>query len=332
MTAVKRRAHGRIAALGLEVVHIIEQFFLRRAEVIGDRITIVRTQDRRGRAVDGATILHVETANLRELAFVGAIGGQKLCHYSHRLCGINCETRALTIECFVAHPEGVNVASVLVTHALVALTLVIVAALDAFAPQLATHSARVRSVRCSHAVGLPNIHLCATRSVLPSTHVVVFVIRIRIPINDVGLTVDELDIVRALRIAITGAVVGTGLIVSEALASVVVHLNEIHGTINAAFKMRDINVHRELPILQIKHLVAVIAIQQVQARANIRTMGVFSDEAQLDTAVYLRDAILTGVTISGHTFDSAPLSASYWVIAQRCIPRIPRVTILISAC
>jgi hypothetical protein len=86
------------------------------------------------------------------------------------------------------------------------------------------------------------------------------------------LSVDELDIVWALRIAVSGSVLGTSL-VARVLGHTTVgfHLREVDGTIETAAKVGDIDVEGEFLVLEFEHLVGRLAGHQVDTRTNIGT-------------------------------------------------------------
>ena len=82
-------------------------------------------------------------------------------------------------------------------------------------------------------VDVPDIHLSATRAVLADAGVLV-VARF-VPFLHVGLAVDELEIPRALGVAVAGAVLGTCLVAGILLhAAILVHGNEVEGSVEAA--------------------------------------------------------------------------------------------------
>ena len=64
-------------------------------------------------------------------------------------------------------------------------------------------------VRLALAVGLPDVHLGAAGAEVAGARVRV-VVR-RLPVPDVGLAVDPLDVVRTLSVAISSSVLGSGL-------------------------------------------------------------------------------------------------------------------------
>jgi len=248
------------------VVYILKQILLCCAKFISDGVAVLRPQDRRGRTVDDAAILHIKAANLKQVTIISTISGQKLRHLRHRFRRVHGKSRSLAIKRLVSHPERIDVATIFVTHALVAFTFVSVTTFDAFTSQLAglsIHTAWMRSICCCHAVGFPNVHLRTASAIFAPPHVVIFIFGIRCPINCVGFTVNEFDVVRALCIAIPSAIFGTSLVVAKALPTLLVHFDKIHSTIHTTFKVGYINVHGEFPILEVEQLVFVVIVHQI---------------------------------------------------------------------
>ena len=120
--------------------------------------------------------------------------------------------------------------TILVAQAIEAMVGVI-AAVDAVAARLLLDRASVRREGRADAVGLPHIHLNAARAVLPGAGV-----GVRLggrPVDDVGLAVDELDVARALGVAVSGTILGTCLIAWEPRHPTIrVHLNKIDGSVD----------------------------------------------------------------------------------------------------
>ena len=79
----------------------------------------------------------------------------------------------------------------------------------------------------------PDIHLSAARAVAADTSI--RVVRRLLPGANIGLAVDELEITRALGIAVAGTVLGAGLVARVlGLATVLVHRDKVQGTIETA--------------------------------------------------------------------------------------------------
>ena len=85
------------------------------------------------------------------------------------------------------------------------------------------------------------------------------------------LAVDELDVVRALGVAVAGTVLGAGDVAWEAgLATVSVHLDEVEGAVETTGEVRHVDVEGELLVLQVEHLVGgVILGHEVDTRTDV---------------------------------------------------------------
>lgn len=127
-------------------------------------------------------------------------------------------------------------------------------------------------------------------------------------------TVDELDVTRALRIAVTSSVLGTGLVVFVlAHAAIGVHRCEVQRTVQTAWEVRDVNVKGELIVEEIEGLISLVVLHKVHTRANILT----GDEFQGQCVTGGRDTVGTLVV---STINRAVRSARLIVGAKRRIP------------
>ena len=173
------------------------------------------------------------------------------------------------------HP-GFELALTLV--ALARVPVVASAAVDTIAPGLLGDLARVRGVGGGVEVGLPDVHLGAAGAVLSGSRAAVGAT----PAINVGLAVDELDVLRALAVAVARAVLGAGLVALEARqAAVLVHLAKVDGAVQAAGELGHVHVHGELLIEQVKEAVLGIAGHQVHAGADVRPVVVLGDKVEL---------------------------------------------------
>jgi len=138
--------------------------------------------------------------------------------------------------------------------------------------------ARMGSVGSGNGVGLPDIHLWAAGTDL--TRSGVGVVRGGVPSLDVGLAVDELDVVGALRIAVTGSVLGTGLVVALVHATISGHLDEVQSTVQTARQLGNIDVEGELLADKVEHLVLGVGLHQVGTGTDVVTVRALGDELQ----------------------------------------------------
>mmetsp|Transcript_85909 Transcript_85909/g.224173 ORF Transcript_85909/g.224173 Transcript_85909/m.224173 type:complete len:243 (-) Transcript_85909:309-1037(-) len=72
-----------------EVIGVIERFLLGRAEIIGDRIAAVFPKDGGIGILNHLATLHIQPPDLYQISIIGAIVGDELSNYSHRLFGVH---------------------------------------------------------------------------------------------------------------------------------------------------------------------------------------------------------------------------------------------------
>mmetsp|Transcript_109564 Transcript_109564/g.283220 ORF Transcript_109564/g.283220 Transcript_109564/m.283220 type:complete len:231 (-) Transcript_109564:328-1020(-) len=205
---------------------------------------------------------------------------QKLGDDRDRLGAINLVVRAVSVEARVAHSIRVEVATILVTHTQIALTLGVISAFGALALGQARLVARVWCVRGGPAVCLPDVHLSAARAEVPHRRHVRAV-----PIHGVCLALDELDVVRALRIAVASAILGSCSVATAIPIATLVHLHEVHSAIQATREVAHISGEGELPIFQPEHLVGILAVHDVQARAVVRGVRALGHKLQVNAVL-----------------------------------------------
>lgn len=254
----ERVAHVSESTQRGEGVGVAEDGLLVHAESVGDLVGLGDSGDVGLRVLVDDTIHDVLAADLRESTGGGAIRGDELSDDGN--LGVSVDGLAGAIEGGVAHAVGVEIASVLVADTLI--TFSTVTALGTFAAVLAVHGADVGSVGSGDGVSLPDIHLIAASAV--ATRSGVDVVARGSPVQDIGLTVDKLQVVRALGIAVTSSVFGTGL-VGRVLGhtAVLVHLDEIEGTVKTTRKIGRVNIKSEFLVLKVEHLVRTIALHEV---------------------------------------------------------------------
>ena len=140
---------------------------------------------------------------------------------------------------------GVEVAAIGIANTGVAVGAVGATARVALAAALVDDGARVGGPGGSSIVSLPDVHLRAASAVAAGTGVLV--VAGRIPALDVGLAVDELDVTRALSVAVTSTVFGTSLVARElGKTAIQVHGDEVQGTVEATANVGDIDIEGEL--------------------------------------------------------------------------------------
>lgn len=192
VAAGERCAHGVEAAELGEGVVVAEGGLLLAAEGVGDGVAGCGRDLGLGVLVNLA-VLHVEALDLAER---GA-GADELGHDGHFRLGVELHARA--VEALVAHAVAVKVAAILIADALVA--VVAVAAVSACAGSDTRALAGMRGVGGRDGVGLPDVHLGAAGADVTLTGV--GVVLSAVPARNVSLTVDPLDVVGALSVAVS---------------------------------------------------------------------------------------------------------------------------------
>ena len=179
-------------------------------------------------------------------------------------------------------------------------------------------------------IGLPDVHFGAAGAVLAHAAVGIG----SRPADGVGLAIDELDVVRALGVAVTGPELCPGGVSSERGTSVSRHLGEVQGAVEAAGQRRHVDREGELPVLQLEHLVAagIIGVEQVMPAAHVGAILVLCDESQIQGAWIPINAVGSGQAGPVNTLDCAVGGASGWIGAEGCIPGVAGVAILIAPC
>lgn len=90
------------------------------------------------------------------------------------------------------------------------------------------------------------------------------------------MTVDELEITGALRVAVSSTVFRTSLVVREPGDSAVrVHLREVDSAVQAARKVRNVDVKGELPVKHFEELVRGVGVHEVHTRPDVRASDEF---------------------------------------------------------
>merc|ERR1719473_501209 len=183
--AAHRVAHRLERALLREVVEVAEVGLLRLAHAVGDRVVLLAVRAACVRVGDHLAVLHVQPAHLDEVARGCVVARVELRDDGERLRRVELEVGARAEEGLVAHAERVEVAAVLVAHALEALALAVVAAVLALAARLPLDGAAVHGHLRAHDVRLPDVELRAAGTVAADAGVRVRLRRV--PVEQVGL-------------------------------------------------------------------------------------------------------------------------------------------------
>lgn len=128
------------------------------------------------------------------------------------------------------------------------------------------------------------------------------------------LTVDELEVTRALGITVTSTVLSTSLVVLVFRQTAIsVHGDEVQSAIQAAGKAGNIHVKGKLLVQQLEHLVGVVVLHEIQAGTDVGA----GHKAQGQGIA--RSSGTVGASVVG-TIESAVSSASGIVGAKSGIP------------
>jgi hypothetical protein len=270
VAASKRSTHLVKTTNGGEGRSVTEDALLLGAEVFGDGVTSNALDSRVGVLKDSAA-LDVEALDLRE---AGA-RADELGDNGHLLGAVQSHARA--VEVTDTHAVAVEIATVLVAKTTVA--VVTVTAAYVVGALLETSAlAGMGSVGGGDGVGLPDVHLWAASTDL--TLASVRVVGRRVPALNVSLSVDELDIVRTLGVAVSGSVLGTGLVVTLVDTTVGGHLDEVESTVQTARQLGGIDVEGELLADEVEHLVLGVALHEVGTRTDVAAGGTLGNELE----------------------------------------------------
>jgi len=206
----KRASHLLHSTSSGESVLLVEEYALGLAEVVSDGVKLFSSNSSL-RVVNEFTVLDVLPLDLNNFTGVCAIFRNELSDDGKGLARVDSEVCARAEEVV----ETVAVRSPIATR-FIAVTRG--GTLISFTSLLSIERTRMGGESLRNLVSFPDIHLSAARAVFTAACLVVPAVRVR-------LSVDELDVGRALSIAVTGSKIGSGIVVSElALATVSGHL------------------------------------------------------------------------------------------------------------
>ena len=137
-------------------------------------------------------------------------------------------------------------------------------------------------------------------------------------------SVNELDVTRALRVAVSSSVLGTSLVSWElGQATVGVHLGEVESTVQTARKVGNIDVEGELLVEKLEHLVGRVACHEVDTRTDV-LLGRSGHELEGESVAAGGDAV--GTRVVG-TVESAVGRTGNTVGAESGIPGVSSVAV-----
>jgi len=304
-------------ALLLEAVGVTEGGLLGIAEIGGDGVIGGHARDSGLGVLDDLAVLNVETTDFAECAGGGVVAGKELSDDRELAAGV--DGHAFAVEVLDTHTEGVEIATVGVTDTLVA---AVNGTVSALAASLTSDLARVGSEGSGDGVGFPNIEFTAAGTVLTSS--CVSVVGGRLPASNIGLSIDELDVTRTLRVAVAGTIFGTSLVGGElGHTTIGVHLGEVEGTVKTAREVGDVDVESELLVQELEHLVVSLVGHEVDTRADV-LLGGLSDEFEGECVTAGGDTVCARVI---STVESAVRSTGFAIRAKTGIPGVAGVAV-----
>jgi hypothetical protein len=315
--------NGRESTDISKVVGVTENGLLLSAEVIGDGVEGRRDSgDVDLGVLDDFAVLNIDTADFLKSTGISTVSGNELGNDSDLLGSV--DGLSGSIEAGVTHAVRVEVASILVANTTI--TVRTVTALSTGATILTVDAAGVRSVGGGDRVGLPDIHFIAACSVLSGASI--DIVGGGGPSKDVGLSVDKLDVVGALCIAVSGSVFGTSLVAGIlGKTSIGIHFGEVKSTIDTAGHVGDVDVESELLVLDLEELVVgVVGGHEVYTGTNV---GIGRLGYKLHGECIARSGDTVCATVVG-TLESAVGGTCCGIGAKSRIPSVTSVTVGIT--
>mmetsp|Transcript_82800 Transcript_82800/g.257208 ORF Transcript_82800/g.257208 Transcript_82800/m.257208 type:complete len:233 (+) Transcript_82800:1010-1708(+) len=150
------------------------------------------------------------------------------------------------------------------------------------------------------------------------------------PVDGVALAVEELHATRALRVAVAGAVLGAGAVVTNAFTAVLLHLDEVQGGIDSAGDGGDVDVHREFLVLQLEDLVCLVTVRQVDSRGNSTAWCNVLEFHAAQNALDRRNTVVVRILPHVCTLDHAVLRADGRIRAELGHPGIALQAVFVA--
>lgn len=321
VSTLERVTHSGVSTVGVEVRVVAEDALLVDTVLVGDGVEVTDTGPGVLGLKDDLAVLDPGTTDLDEFTGCGHIVSDELGDDSDLLGGI--DGLSWTVEVLFTLTEGVEVATVLVANT--SISVVAITALDGVLASVKTVVlADVWGIGVGDGVGFPDIHLGTAGTSLSETSVGIG--GGWSPSLNVSSTTDELHVVWALSIAVTSTVLGTGLVGWVlGLTTILVHFNEVQGSVDTARHVGDIDIEGELLANGVEHGVFVVVIHQVDTRTNVGGGGT-GDELEGKSIAAGGDTI-GGRVVS--TLKSAVSSAGSVVGAEGRIEGVSSVAIVV---
>lgn len=312
-------AHAGHTTVLAEVVGVTEGGLLRVAEGVGDRVT-GNTADGGVGLADDLAVLHIEALDLGQSTRGGTVVGDELSHHGEGRASVNGQAR--TVEGFITHTVRVKITSIGIASTAIAISAIGSTAGISIAHGLRRSVAGVRSDGIGDRVSLPDVHLRAARAVVANAGV--NIVGGWGPAFDVALTVDELEITRALAVTVTSSILGTGLVGGVlGHATIGIHVHKVEGTVETTGQVRHIHIEGELLVQQVELLVGSVVLQQIQTRTDVLLRS-SSDKVQAQRVAAGGNTVCAGVA---STVQSTVGCAGHIVGAEGGIPSVAGIAV-----
>lgn len=142
------------------------------------------------------------------------------------------------------------------------------------------------------------------------------------------LAIDELDVTRALRVAVAGTVLSTSLVASVGShATISLHLGEVERAVKTARKVGDVNIESELLVEGLEHLVVRVVLHKVDTRTDV-FLCALGDEFESEGVAAGGDTVGTRVV---STVKGTVSSTSLAIGAKASVPFIAGIAVSVTA-
>jgi len=264
------------SSLGSVVVGILVPVVSGSAEIVSNRVEFF-SLDGGFRSFDDLTILHVLSTDFNYIGVAGTVLGNELsdnCEFPGR---VNSKVRARTEEIFVSKSVWREVTSRFVTDSLS--SSISTSTLLTFTSCGIGDGTGMGSDSLRGLVGFPDVHLHAASTVFTLARV--RVIWARNPSFGVGFTTDELNVLRALSIAVSSSIVSSSLVARVLTETTIgIHLGEVESSVKSTGEFADIDVEGEFLVLEVELHVVVILVEEESARPNVLAVRALSYESE----------------------------------------------------
>ena len=244
-----------------------------------------------------------------------------------RFCRVHIKTSSRTEKVLGTHSVRIEITSILITQSLESLARGVVSTILTTAFRGTGRGTHVRGDRTGSGVRFPDIHLRTTTSELSNTSVT----STRIPSLTVRFTVDELDIMRALRVAVSSSVLGSCQI-RAGHSTVLSHLNKVQRTVQTTRQFRHVDLERELSVLQFEHSILVTRrCRHVRTTSHVLRVLSLRHEFQIQVASVRRHTVRVGPIALRNTVQRAVLRTCHRIGTDRGIPGISSVAVRVRS-